>query len=512
MNKATKPDVAMDDQELNDRVETLRRLRIEMAREDVNVFAELVLRDERTGGRIKQGAVHRRMHAALDSTPRAVLWGFVESGKSETLVTARIVHALGRDPTLRIGLVGNTAMQAQGMLRKIATLIETNPDVRAVFPHLQPSKPWREDAITVARTTGARDPSVRAFGALGNVLGARLDMIVCDDLVDLQNSSTEHGRASLREWVLGTLIGRCTEGGRVYLIGNAFHPSDLMHELEKLPSWRGFRFPVLDADGKSVWPERWSAKRIEERRAEQGPLEFARTMLCQPRSEEDARFKRTDIDVCIRAGMGLGNTFARSLEEWRPAMHPEEKRMCAFYTGIDLAVQIHNEADRSAIFTIAVHPDGMREIVDLESGRWAATDILAKIGATYRKWGSVVIIENVAAQEWMRQFAATLQGVPSMPFTTGRGKASLPFQAEGLSTEISSHRWVIPCSAEGHLHPEVAEWVTALLFYSPLAHTPDRMAASLFARHGAMQGERAAGAGAPRIVGERLDGRRGCWG
>jgi hypothetical protein len=391
--------------------------------------------------------------------------------------------------------------------------------VQAVFPNLRPGTPWRENAITVQRPSIARDPSIQVIGVSGTVLGARLDQAYLDDVVDLENSKTEHGRTGLKDWVLNTLFGRLTAASRVVVIGNAYHPEDLMHYLEKLDGWKGYRFPVVDPrTGEPVWPERWGAERIDKKRREVGPLEFARTMLCQPRSEDDSRFKRADIEACLARGVGLGENFATSWEAWRPDWPEDAKARCRFYIGVDLAVQVHAAADISAIFCIAVHPDGSRELIGLESGRWAAPEILQRIGDAYRRWhGAVVVIENVAAQEWMRQFAVQLQGVPALPFTTGRGKASLEFQAEGLAAEIANHRWIIPCGATTALtHPEVKEWLTALLFYNPSAHTPDRMAAGLFARHAAVRGDPAEGVDLrARIAGatpQQLGGAFSAWG
>lgn len=445
--------------------------------------------------RIDVGAPEMTYGIEVHDPAHCYLQGDAISHNSEQLVVTRILHALGRDPSLRIGLIGNTMRQSEKTLKKIALAISGNPDLREVFPNLRPGAPWRDAAITVARDTAAKDPSIQAIGVHGSVLGSRLDLVFMDDVVDFENSRSDKARRDLIDWVLSTVFGRLTEDARVVVLGNAFHPEDLLHVLEKLPGWRGVRFPVLNAAGESVWPERWPLDRINARRDEVGPLEFARTMLCQPRSDEDSRFKRDDIDACLDLGRGLGPVLPGRLSDWRPNRVPPGedreayKQRCRFYTGVDLAVQQHAAADLTAVFTLAVHPDGMRELVGLSSGRFPAMEILRLISSTVSAWGSIAIVENVAAQDWMLQFARELYNVAAKPFTTGRGKASLEFQAESLAAEVASHRWIIPCGPNREMHPEVREWVAALLFYSPASHTPDRMAASLFARYEASQGD-----------------------
>lgn len=98
------------------------------------------------------------------------------------------------------------------------------------------------------------------------------------------------------------------------------------------------------------------------------------------------------------------------------------------------------------------------------------------------------IVHN--AQDFIRQFAVAGSAVPIIPFTTGRNKAHPEFGIESLATEMAQGKWRIP-NHNGKMHPEVALWVDEMLFYSPAAHTGDRLMASWFAREGARLGTRA---------------------
>lgn len=521
--------MSLTDDELRRQLVRAKRLRVALARETVDAFNAYVLRDNLTHKRIQQALVHRAMNAAMDQHDRVVVWGFVESGKTVQL-SGRILHTLGRDPSTRIAVVSKTAGGSTKILKVARELIEQRPEVREVFPGLRPGNPWRENAINLfGRMPDDKDYSVSAFGLHGNVLGSRYDLIIADDVVTFENSNTPKNRDDVFDWFFNTLMGRLTERGRVIVTGNAYHPEDFMHRSAKLPGWRGFKFPVLK-DGASTWPERWSLERIERKRRENA-TEFARTMLCQPRSEEDARFPRANLEAA--AVMGRGRPMVKHRSRWRPELPRVQRDLCRFYTGVDLAVQTHNKADFTALFTIALHPDNIREVVDVQIGRWQADEIVRRIVMTHRAWDSIVSIENVAGQDWIRQIAVKFGGVPVVPFTTGQGKANLVFQAEALSAEIAGGLWCIPSIDSGVYPAGVREWMEALLYYDPKAHTPDVMAASLFAAHRARLAGPYSGSNAVRALGEGVVGavdraaafggvavgtgydggdRSGCWG
>jgi len=53
------------------------------------------------------------------------------------------------------------------------------------------------------------------------------------------------------------VLGRVVANGRVIVLGNAWHPEDLLHKLAAWQnSWVAERYGIVDEDGKSRWPER----------------------------------------------------------------------------------------------------------------------------------------------------------------------------------------------------------------------------------------------------------------
>lgn len=447
----------------------------EAARWDINAFITAVMRDEKTGLPLDQAPVHETWHQLAEEHDRLLIWSAIEHGKTTQLTIARTLFELGRDPTLRTVIVSNTAGQAQKVLRSIKRYIESSPELHAVFPELRPTADnWTSSSITVRRNTMSKDPSVQALGIHGNILGARVDRLYMDDLLDTENTHTARSREDCFLWIQANCLGRLTATARVLIVGTAFHPDDTLHRLARFPGWKAFRYPVLDDQGQPRWPERWWAARIQQVRDTLGPLEFARQLMCVARDDSEARFKKDWIDWCLLRGEG--KTLCYGMDKLPPGFKT--------YTGVDLAVQQKDASDLTCLFTIAVHPAGDREVLNIESGKWAGPDIVSKIIDHHRRYMSICIVENNAAQDFIVQFARGQFAVPIRPFTTGRNKAHPEFGVESIAAEMAGRKWIIPAHNGQAAHPEIYQWVQDMLFYQPTAHTGDRLMASWFAREG----------------------------
>lgn len=495
------------------------------ARTNPNIFCKYVLRDERSGERISQAPMHRRWHELIDSYPRLLLWSHVEAGKTNQISIGRVLYEIGRNPNIRVCIVSKTSNLAMKIVRAVGQYIERSEDLRDVFPHLRPnddpSLPWTSHQLTIDRAILAKDPTVQATGVFGNVQGSRIDLLVMDDVLDHVNTRTPAPRISIWEWVRATLFSRLTADARVIVVGNAFHPDDLMHRLEREPRFSGFRFPVVSSTGEMTWPEIWPHKRIDEARQDMGPLEFSRALLCQARDDDTARFKREYIERALARGQGrrlvrtsvdlfsdLADEGVLEPEEVEAVRAAESARRLSLnatfgfgkvriYTGVDLAVSAKDSADLTCLFTIAAFPNGDRRVLWIDSGRWGAPEILDRIKATYAVFGSYFVVENVAAQDYIVQLLRHDTAIPILPFTTGRQKAHPEFGVESLAAEFAGGKWIVPCGIDGKARDkEVDAWIGELTAYDPRAHTGDRLMAAWFAREGARTTDDFGGGGA----------------
>jgi hypothetical protein len=157
--------------------------------------------------------------------------------------------------------------------------------------------------------------------------------------------------------------------------------------------------------------------------------------------------------------------------------------------GVDLGVGLGARHDLTALVTVFARDDGRRELLDVEAGRWELAGIIRRIKEVAQRYRvAIAVVEAVAAQAWALQFLDRLD-LKVVPYRTNGGALSLGNQAEAMGVELAHGLWSFP-SVDGRVVPEnteLRELVRDMLRFSPTEHTPDRLAALLFARWAAAE-------------------------
>lgn len=455
-----------------------------LARTDPAAFASYVLRDEETKLPIVTHPIQREWHRLFSEHKNLILWGHPESGRSSQMSIARVLFELGLNPNLRVLIVTATLELAQKLCGNIARYIEGKygPQLHRVFPGLRPAlgEAWSATRLVVRRTTTARDPSVWCCGVeSAGVTGARVDLLILDDIVTQDNTYTAHQRERVFDWVMGTLVNRMSKSGRVLGLGNTWHPDDAYHRMAAR-GWVSRRYPVRYPSGQLAWPERWSAERVALKESQLLPGTFSRVYLCEPRSDEDARFRKEWIhQCCVRGDNGTANShkLRTHLNQLPPG--------CKTFTGVDLSTgKAHG--DLTCIFTIMVYPNGDREVLNIQSGRWQAPEITSRIEREHEAFSSIVTVEASGQQELLIQQLRASTDVPVKSYFTSAETFNDPHHGiETMAVEMANSKWIIPSKNQGQtLSPEVAAWVKELLYYDPASHPGDRLMGSHFAVEG----------------------------
>ena len=223
-----------------------------------------------------------------------LLMVFRSAGKS-TLSGLFCAWLLYRDRNLRILVLAADQGLAGKMVRNVKRIIERHPLCTAMRPK-NPDQ-WASDRFTVKRPLELRDPSMLARGISANLTGSRADVVICDDVEVPNTSDSADKRADLRER-LAEISYVLVPGGTQLYIGTPHHYYSIYarqarQEIgEDAPFLHGFKrleIPVLDADGRSAWPERFGEKQLQHMRVHSGPAKFNSQMMLRPTNIADGR-------------------------------------------------------------------------------------------------------------------------------------------------------------------------------------------------------------------------------
>ena len=327
-------------------------------------------------------AVHADLQAFLTAHPRALVELPRDHGKT-TQVCLRVVWELGRNPGLRVKLVCATDQLAADRSRFLRATVERNRWVRDVFPGLRPARPWAAEAFTVVRAGEGIGPSVAAFGVGAGSTGARADLLVCDDIVDVRCLYSKADRDRTADYFTNNLLNLLEPDGRFWGLCTPWHPDDLNARLKRNPAFAVFR-KAVGPDLEPVWPEKWPRARLAERLGEIGAAAFARGYRLQPIDEGE---------VAVRPEW---------VHFWRDEL-PRE-RFEAVVLSVDPAVTAKASADASALVVLG-RVAGSTELRVLEAvgRRVAAPDLVRLIDDADRRWRpDVILFEANAAFAGLR--------------------------------------------------------------------------------------------------------------
>ncbi len=320
--------------------------------------------------------VHRRMAESTERNRSLVLAprGF---GKSTILSVSRCVFEIVRSPDIRILLASNTHAQAQTFLREIRTHFERNRPFRAVFGNLSGTKWSDRELIVRSRRRIAKEPTIFATGVGGAVISRHFDLILCDDIVDEENSRTELQREKLRTWFFKVLLPCLEPEGSLGVVGTRYHYCDLYGYLIE----SGF-FPVttvipaLDPAGRSAWPEKFPAAKLEQIRREAGTVIFN----AQYQNNTDAM---------------KGVVFR---EEWIRYYDIVPESLW-IYQGVDLAIACEAGSDYFAVVTIGLDVFNNIYVIDCHQARLSFRQQTGAIIERFRRFDPVKLgIESNAYQ------------------------------------------------------------------------------------------------------------------
>ncbi len=371
---------------------------------------------------------------------------------------------VGRNPEGNMIMVSNTVSQASLFLGVVKDTIERNARFHAVFPEIQPDprRGWTGEAIFVKRQgLTNKDATVFATGTGGVVVGRRADLMLIDDPLDQDNTSTELQRRKVKQWFRQTLMTRIKPDGRVVVILTRWHEDDLAGDLMSSGEYEVIHMKAIDDQGQPLWPELWPLERLEAKRQEMGTALFECMYQGDPTSLGGDIFKREWFQNYIIAPEGL-----RVYQAW------------------DLAISQKDSADYTVGVTVGVDKDQRAYILNVVRGRWTFQEQQEQMTIQAEQYNPVAIgIESVAYQAAAFQEAVRRGMWPFVELKPERDKVSrarlLAARAEANAV-FAPHRatWWNELESEVMAFPNGRhdDQVDALVYALLLARGPaDRM-------------------------------------
>lgn len=204
-------------------------------------------------------APHHELWLKLICDPhikKLLIIGTPESAKT-TWILAYAACLIGFHPEWPGVIAAASGPVAERRSQALRNLIES-PEFAETFPTVLPAEgmPWKTQEWSVAEDgqphPGRLHPTVSSYGTGGSITGSRARWLIADDILDYDNTRTQHQRNMVDAWLHTSLLSRvAADTGRVRMIGNAWHHDDAHARLRRSEDWVTCHIPLL-SDGKIV--------------------------------------------------------------------------------------------------------------------------------------------------------------------------------------------------------------------------------------------------------------------
>lgn len=427
------------------------------AREDLGWFAEYAFD-------LDNGVHHEEWYAMLQNRAKQVgdklvllkpkdpdvdnKWIMLEAPRDHAKSTCFTVnyplHEIGNDPNVRIVIASNAQDTSEGFVRSISSIIEQSPDYRRIFGNLKPQKPekWTDSAIQVRRNNYLlKDPTVAAVSIGGQVVSKRADIIICDDILTLQNTRTQAQREFVKTWFWTVLFPLLKPGGRLIIVGTAWNSQDLYQELLGDMNFQvRMRYDAIVDEEKHItlWPERWTWKEMMLRKGSMGTLAFNRAYRNITSNPEDSPFDESWLQKAIRRGQNRRLIRALDYSSW-------DLGKLTIALGIDPAISKKKNSDFFAAAVIGRTADGTKIPLYALRRKLTPAQQRGTIKELARAFDpDIIIVESNAYQASLQIDLAESTDLPIEAYNTGGEKFDEEVGLNSLAVELENGKWIIP--------------------------------------------------------------------
>lgn len=428
---------------------------------------------------------------AIDSLSVYNKWIMLEAPRSHAKSTTFTVNyplwEVCKNSNVRILLVTATQTQSEGFLREITSQLERNEKIREIYGNLIPEMPdkWTQREIILNRTkTNLKDPTVAATSMGGTILSKRADIIICDDILNKDNTRTADQREKVRQWFFEVLLPVLEPDGRLIVVGTAWNNDDLYQQLLGSSQFdvRAVYDAILDEEKKkTLWEDRWGWDELMALKQVMGSRSFNLAYRNQVTAAEDAVFQAGWLNEA--KDRGKQRRLIRSYTSSRSDLGNIVKA-----SGIDLAISKSKNSDFTAMAVVARKQDGTKIPLWLSRDKLSPAETRSRIVALHERYQpDIHVVENNAYQESLRRDLADTTDLPIVGYTTGGEKYDELIGINSMAVEFENGKWILPYDSEDEYTVRMVDILVDGLLRFPSGHTEDLVMALWFANNGLRQ-------------------------
>lgn len=271
-----------------------------------------------------------------------------------TLFIHRAARRIGQsEGRRRLGVLTAVESDAENRSAAIRRIVESERFAE-VFPWARSGvrgPDWTDAQWTVRGVDLRQDATCIARGLRSIRAGARLDDLLADDMVGLQENTTPGMREHASRTYWSVVDPMVVPGGTRWFLGTRWHEDDLYAELIR-KQWPALQRRAIEDDA-ALWPEQWPLDALEHKREEMGTPLFNLQMQNDP--------------------SGIGGNVFRS--DWFQYVHavPDGLRR----VGLDLNASTNERSDYTAAVETVEDADHNLYVV----GAWRA-----QLAEGHREW------------------------------------------------------------------------------------------------------------------------------